>query len=346
VHALLSLQLVVVGHVEAGSHVSPFSTTPLPHLGAQSVSLMLLQPGAQQPSPLLQAVTAVKVQVALQLAALPASASVVHALLSLQLVGQLDAGSHVSPSSITPFPHLAEQSVSLVELQPGAQQPSPLMQVVIAVNLHTALHVAALPDNVSVVQALLSLQLVGQLDAGSHVSPVSTTPLPHLTAQSVSLVLLHPEGQHPSPLLQVLIVVNVHLAVHAAALPVSVSVVQALLSLQEVGQLETGSQVSPVSMTAFPHFGAQSVSLVLLQLEGQHPSPPLQTVIAENVHLAVHAAALPVSVSVVQALLSLQEVGQLETGSHVSPVSTAPFPQTGPLVGTVTVPLAPVKLTD
>jgi hypothetical protein len=42
------------------------------------------------------------------------------------------------------------------------------------------LQVAALPVSTFVVQALLSLQLVGQLPGGSHVSLPSTTPLPHI----------------------------------------------------------------------------------------------------------------------------------------------------------------------
>jgi hypothetical protein len=41
------------------------------------------------------------------------------------------------------------------------------------------LHIAALPKSTFIVQALLSLQLVGQLAGGSHVSLPSTIPSPH-----------------------------------------------------------------------------------------------------------------------------------------------------------------------
>ena len=64
----------------------------------------------------------------------------------------------------------------------------------------------------SVVQAMPSLQLVGQ-ELGpdtipvSQVSPDSTTPLPQTAVQSVSLVALQPEGQQPSPEVQVVMLV-------------------------------------------------------------------------------------------------------------------------------------------
>jgi hypothetical protein len=63
---------------------------------------------------------------------------------SSQLVGQLVAGSQVSPASTTPLPQLAEQSES-PELQPTGQQPSPLTHVLMAVLLHATLQLAALP---------------------------------------------------------------------------------------------------------------------------------------------------------------------------------------------------------
>ena len=40
-----------VGQEDFGSQVSPFSTTPLPHFGEQSESLLALHPEGQQPSP-------------------------------------------------------------------------------------------------------------------------------------------------------------------------------------------------------------------------------------------------------------------------------------------------------
>jgi hypothetical protein len=56
------------------------------------------------------------------------------------------------------------------------------------------------------VQALPSLQLVGHELGGSHVSPLSTTPLPQLAEQSVSVAASQPVGQQPSPGVQVLMV--------------------------------------------------------------------------------------------------------------------------------------------
>ena len=70
-------------------------------------------------------------QATLQLAALPVRVSVVQALPSLQLVGQLLGGSQVSPGSTTPLSQVAEQSSSSLALQPLGQQPSPLLHAVI-----------------------------------------------------------------------------------------------------------------------------------------------------------------------------------------------------------------------
>lgn len=69
--------------------------------------------------------------------------------------------------------------MSLANVQFMGQQPSALMHIVMGMFEQTALHIAALPDNTSVVHALLSLQLLGQLAGGSHVSPISTMLLPH-----------------------------------------------------------------------------------------------------------------------------------------------------------------------
>jgi hypothetical protein len=90
-----------------------------------------------------------------------------------------------------------------------------------AVWLQATLQLALLPVRRSMVQALLSLQEVGQEDFGSQVSPDSTTPLPQAGEQSRSVLALHPAGQQPSfatelqPLL-----VWVHTTLHLPLLPV------------------------------------------------------------------------------------------------------------------------------
>jgi len=61
----------VVGQEEAGSQVSPGSTTSLPQVGEQSESVTALHPAGQQPSCEAQAVMAVWLQATLQLALLP-----------------------------------------------------------------------------------------------------------------------------------------------------------------------------------------------------------------------------------------------------------------------------------
>jgi hypothetical protein len=176
VHAFPSSQLE--GQEAAGSHVSPPSTTPLPQLAEQSESLAELHPTGQQPSPEVQTLMDPWLQDTLQFWALPVIWSRVQALPSSQLEGQEAAGSQVSPPSTTPLPQLAEQSESLAELHPTGQQPSPGVQAVIAVEEHVTLQVTGPPVIWSEVHALPSLQLVAQEAAGSHVSPLSTRPLP------------------------------------------------------------------------------------------------------------------------------------------------------------------------
>jgi hypothetical protein len=70
------------------------------------------------------------------------------------------------------------------------------------------------------VQALPSLQEVGQDDGKSQVSPFSTTPLPQVGEQSESLLALHPAGQQPSPATQVVMEVWLQATLQLALLPV------------------------------------------------------------------------------------------------------------------------------
>src|SRR5438477_545644 len=91
-------------------------------------------------------------------------------------------------------------------------------------------------------------------------------------------------------------------------LPVVVSTVHALPSLQLAGHVPGGSQVSPGSMTPLPQLAEQSESVFALQPAGQQPSP------------AAHAV-----------MPSLQLAGHDEGGSQVSPGSITPLPHDGTL---------------
>jgi hypothetical protein len=142
----------------------------------------------------------VRAQAAVQLAALPVSESMVQAFPSLHeaSVGQLPSQS--SPASTTPFPQLAEQLLSLLALHPLGQQPSPFVHVEMVWRAHAKLQLVALPVMVSIVHAFPSLQVAGHVLCGSQVSPISTTPLPQLAEQLLSLLALQPGGQQPSAL--------------------------------------------------------------------------------------------------------------------------------------------------
>lgn len=88
------------------------------------------------------------------------------------------------------------------------------------------------------------------------------------------MLTLQAEGQQPSPPLHCVMAEKVHVAEQAAAVPERVSEVQVSPSSQVVGQLDGGSQVSPTSLVPLPQVAEQSLSLLLVQLAGQHPSPP------------------------------------------------------------------------
>ena len=321
-----SSQAARTGQEASGSQVSPNSTTSLSQTGAQSLSLLAFAIAGQQPSPSAALTMAGKVQARSQLPALPTSTSAVQARPSSQEVGQL-APSQVSPGSTMPLPQAAEQSLSLLALQPGAQQPSPFVQTVTGALSQAALQEAALPTTLSVVQALVSLQEVGQ--APSQVSMPSTTPLPQTAEQSLSTEALAPSGQQPSASAGAVMAASTHSALQFPALPMRRAVAQTLDGAQLVGQFP--SQVSKPSTTPLPQEAEQSLSVALVQLLGQQPSPLTQRVMSLMTQAASQLAALPLTDSAVQAELSAQEasVGQLSLGSQSSPGSRMVLPQTG-----------------
>jgi len=258
------------------SQVSPTSSVPLPQDGEQSLSVPLLQPAGQQPSPEVQAETRTKEHAALQFCRLPVTESLVHAFPSLQLVGQLP--SHVSPDSTVLFPQDAEQSPSLVLLHPAGQQPSPAAQLVMLVRLQEALQLLADPVMTSAVHATPSSHVSGQLR--SHVSPSSTVLLPQVAEQSLSVVESQAAGQQPSPLVQAAMRSWRHTVLHAAEVPMAWSAVQAFPSSQVVGQapvpvMMPGSHSSVDSRTPLPQGAAVSWLLLVVVPLLPPPAGPL-----------------------------------------------------------------------
>ena len=152
------------------SHVSVPSSTPLPHRGAQSASLVALQvsrpPPGQQLSLVvapLQVVIGVVEQETLHAAFVPLRTAVEQAGGVGQVMAAHEvAGSQVSAPSTTPLPHTALQSVSFVALHPIGQHMSPgvaRLHVVIGVCVQVTWHASAPTTFASTVHGLLSLQL-------------------------------------------------------------------------------------------------------------------------------------------------------------------------------------------
>jgi hypothetical protein len=192
------------------SHVSPDSTTPFPHMAVQFESFVALQPDGQHESPPVHLGIGGYEHTTLHCPDVPVRTFVVHEFMSSHVAGQFP--SHVSPDSTTLLPQAGVQLLSLFALQPGAQQPSPPVHVVIAGYEQTTLHVAAAPARTFVVHEFPSSHVAGQLP--SHVSPDSTTPLPHTAVQLLSFVWLQPGAQQPSPFVQVVIAGCVHTTLH------------------------------------------------------------------------------------------------------------------------------------
>ena len=123
-----------------------------------------------------------------------------HMLLQASVSTMLPS-SHCSPCSTTPLRQTGGQSLSLLLLAPtpAGQQPSLCAGIVIAGNVHAAVHVPMLASTLRV-QAMPSSHAVGQRPAPtriavSQVSPGSTTPLPQPTMQSLSVKGVAPAGQ-------------------------------------------------------------------------------------------------------------------------------------------------------
>jgi hypothetical protein len=209
------------------------------------------------------------------------------------------------------------------------------------------MHVPAF-NSTSMVQALLSLQVVGHVLSGSHTSPGPITPSPQSTVQSLSFVALHPGTQQPSgaALSHARIAWFVQVTLQRSLVPVRVSIVHALWSSQLVGQwvLELSSQASvgpnKPSPQSSPPGGAQSVSWPCVASPTrahlsakQQPSPLAHVLIGMCVQIASHLLAEPLTRSIVQGLLSLQLAGVGQFPSHNSLPSTFPSPHMRALEG-------------
>jgi hypothetical protein len=299
----------------------------LPH-PEQSVSLIAVHAAGQQlslfvPQPIIPASTHWRWH------PVPWSARIVQPMFG-QVVGQL-APSHSSPGSSTPLPHTGMQLLSFTALQAVGQQASSFTQLPCVPDVwHCAWHVPPFASERSV-QPICG-QVAGHDVSGSHVSPMSTMPLPHVAGQSTSRLagdVLHPGGQQPSlfvPLHGSCVIEQRTLQV--AGDPVSVVISQHCAGGHAVGQVFGGSHVSPAfGSTRMSPQPAQSESFCAVHPMGQHRSlPALEHVFGVRWHRTSQVAALPVCVSVVQSSWSSQ-VGHDPGGSHVSPASRRPLPQ-------------------
>jgi hypothetical protein len=189
-------------------------------------------------------------------------------------VGQFPSQS--SPFSLTLFPHLGWQSLSLLALQALGQQSSPLAQTVCMREFsQAALQVPGFLSSRS--WQPMAGQVVGQVESGSQVSPASLTLLPHMTPQSLSLALLQPGGQQSSPGMHVVCKRSfTHWALHVPSL-INLRSWHSI-ARQAVGQEANGSQVSPLSLMPLSQTAVQSASLPAWQPGGQQPSPGMQVV--------------------------------------------------------------------
>lgn len=167
----------------------------------------------------------------------------------------------------------------MAAVQPGAQQPSVLAQVVIAWRVHRTSQPEA-DVRVQVAQASAGGHVAGQEPGSVPVSHVSdggsTTAFPQVAGQSVSIPACAFAGQQPSPFRVAVVVTNTHRALQVCA-STSRSSVQGTPSEQVLGQAPAPvamavSQLSPVSTLPFPQVAEQSGSVAVTQPVGQQPS--------------------------------------------------------------------------
>jgi hypothetical protein len=205
---------------------------------------------------------------------------------------------------VVPFPYLQSTSWPTAQepaqgAQPDGQNPSAVAPHARAVVTQAKVQAATVPVRVRML--LLSetqaSDCVWHAEGGSHFSPASITEFPHTGRQSLSLLALHADGQHPSPFTHAATtVVFTHLAVQAAAVPCSARCWHPTGG-QLAGQL-VPSQLSlhATSVTPLPHWQAQSLSFALVHPEAQQPSPlPHVLMTVSFTHTAVQAAAVPCS---------------------------------------------------
>ncbi|MBC8131492.1 MAG: hypothetical protein H7X95_00815 [Deltaproteobacteria bacterium] len=179
-------------------------------------------------------------------------------------------------------------------------------------------------------------QVVGQVDAGSHVSLACTWPSPQEGAQSLSVWPSHPVGQQRSPPPQAVIGTCEHARVQLSALPRVKSWVHGSASAQEAEQapgcpaVMPRSQVSVSSTMPFPQRGAQSLSLTALQLGPQQRSPFTQEVTGCRVHRtsqSVVAVRFQVAHAAAGGHDGAHDKGTVPVSHDSHGVSTTPFPQ-------------------
>jgi hypothetical protein len=251
----------------SGSQASPPVTTPSPHCVGQSLSVLAFPPFGQHPSSDIGCVICPIVHFAVHPS--PEKIAFVQPE-ERQLLGLGQTvvliGSQVSLPVTTPSPQRVAQSLSLLALAPSGQQPSPDCGIVIALQSHLAVQLAASPLNDAAMQPA-ERQLVGLGQAvvliGSHASFPVTTPSPQRVAQSLSLLALALSGQQWSPFIGAVIGVFVQTTLHCWGLPVSTSVVHAFLSSHDAWHgcvVLDGSHVSFVFTTPSPQLWEQSMS--------------------------------------------------------------------------------------
>ena len=326
---------MLTGNVPPGEMSIAFPQRSL-SAAMQSASFMLLHIEGQKPSGLVRSHgRSTEVHFSSQPAALPGSNVLTKSASEKQLVAVGQLPSHISGGSVTLLPHTGEQLLSLSALQPDGQQLSLLMQPV-AIMLPPSGPPGALRIG-------LGTRCLAGCEAdtpGWGTSSDRRDPRPRRSLEArrarptrrrrcrrrgggLWLFALHPDAQHPSPFVQVVMVPE---GTHCRWQPVpwSAYAVQPMFA-HEVGQFP--SRISPDSTTLLPQEGRQLLSFSELHV------PP-----GQQLSLLMHAVCVPVSWQAawqVPPFTSARSVhmfcghviGQVESGSHVSPDSTIPLPQ-------------------
>ena len=243
--------------------------------------------------------------------------------------GRRRADHRTRPISTVPLPQTGWQSLSLLAWQAGGQQPSPLRQAVLQAGVHALGRCRRRRFPAGMRQLAAHRRATGGAVVAVALSSqaASVTPLPQRHWQSPSLTLVQPDGQQPSPEVQVVITVSsTHSALHWAALALRACARWQPMAGQLVGQSPSHFSLA-LARRRCRSGRCSRCRWCCCRPRGQQPSPLAQAVcMPSSTQRAVHGGGSSLELASPAALPGAGGRAA-RGGSQVLAASTAPLPQ-------------------